>query len=262
VDELVARLLERSGYLEHLDAAGEAELAERRANVEELGAAAAAFAAAHAGEDPAAAGLLAWLSECALLTDADRTSEGDRALLLTVHNAKGLEFDAVFVIGMEQNLFPHARSIEEANLEEERRLCYVAITRARRELTLVYARQRTLFGARGFNAPSQFLAEIPENLVEHERRAPAFGSSPRGGSSRAGDRAGWQPSSAGATTQLAGIAPRDDAPQLSVGDNVLHDQLGEGVVTGTADGGQVIVRFRSDGSERRLLLAYAPLKRL
>ena len=73
---------------------------------------------------------------------------------------------------------------------------------------------------------------------------------------------GWQPSSAGATTQLQGIAPRDDAPQLSVGDNVVHDQLGEGVVTGTADGGQVIVRFRSDGSERRLLLAYAPLKRI
>ena len=72
---------------------------------------------------------------------------------MTLHNAKGLEFDAVFVIGMEQNLFPHARSIEEANIEEERRLCYVAITRARRELALVYARQRTLFGARGFNAP-------------------------------------------------------------------------------------------------------------
>jgi DNA helicase-2/ATP-dependent DNA helicase PcrA len=178
---------------------------------------------------------------------------------MTLHNAKGLEFEAVFVLGLEQNLFPHARSIEEANLEEERRLCYVAITRARRELTLVYARQRTLFGARGFNAPSQFLSEIPENLVEHERRPAAFGSTGRGAS---GDRGSWQPSSAGATTQLQGIAPRDDAPQLSVGDNVMHDQLGEGVVTGTADGGQVIVRFRSDGSERRLLLAYAPLKRL
>ena len=106
---------------------------------------------------------------------------------MTLHNAKGLEFDAVFVIGMEQNLFPHARSIEEANIEEERRLCYVAITRARRELSLVYARQRTLFGARGYNAPSQFIAEIPENLIERERRPAAFGSASRGGS-------GWQPS--------------------------------------------------------------------
>jgi len=135
----------------------------------------------------------------------------------------------------------------------------VAITRARRELVLVYARQRTLFGARGFNAASQFIAEIPENLIEHERRPASFGSTMRGASSSGG---GWQPSSAGATTQLQGIAPRDDAPTLSVGDNVVHDQLGEGVVTGTADGGQVIVRFRSDGSERRLLLAYAPLKRI
>ena len=81
-------------------------------------------------------------------------------------------------------------------------------------------------------------------------------------SARASRGSGWQPSSAGATTQLQGIAPRDELPQLSVGDNVEHDQLGEGVVTGTADGGQVIVRFRSDGSERRLLLAYAPLKRI
>ena len=100
----------------------------------------------------------------------DETARG-RVTLMTLHNAKGLEFDAVFVIGMEQNLFPHARSIEEANIEEERRLCYVAITRARRELTLVYARQRTLFGARGSNPPSQFLAEIPADLVEHERTA-------------------------------------------------------------------------------------------
>ena len=93
-------------------------------------------------------------------------------------------------------------------------------------------------------------------MVEHERKARSFGSTPRGGGG------GWQPTSAGATTQLAGVAPRDDVPQLSVGDNVAHDQLGEGVVTGTADGGQVIVRFRTDGSERRLLLAYAPLKRI
>ena len=104
---------------------------------------------------------------------------------MTLHNAKGLEFDAVFVIGMEQNLFPHARAIEEANIEEERRLCYVAITRARRELVLVYARQRTLFGARGFNAPSQFIAEIPENLIEHERRPAASARRARGSGSAA-----------------------------------------------------------------------------
>jgi DNA helicase II / ATP-dependent DNA helicase PcrA len=174
------------------------------------------------------------------------------------------------VIGMEQNLFPHVRAIEEANIEEERRLCYVAITRARRELTLVYARQRTLFGARGNNLPSQFIDEIPQSLVEHERKPRSlYGSASRGSTGAGGGRTwespssgGYTGSSAGSVTQMPGIAPRDEVPTLSVGDNVTHDQLGEGVVTGTADGGQVIVRFRSDGSERRLLLAYAPLKRI
>jgi len=257
VGDLMELLLERNGVIELLEAERTIEASGRIENLQELVGVAREYVAR--SEEPSLAG---FLQEVSLTADADALaaadeSGGGRVTLMTLHNAKGLEFDAVFVIGMEQNLFPHARSIEEANIEEERRLCYVAITRARRELVLVYARQRTLFGARGFNAPSQFIAEIPENLIEHERRPAAFGSTTRGGSS-----SGWQPSSAGATTQLQGIAPRDDAPTLSVGDNVMHDQLGEGVVTGTADGGQVIVRFRSDGSERRLLLAYAPLKRI
>jgi DNA helicase-2/ATP-dependent DNA helicase PcrA len=258
VGELMELLLERNGVIELLEAERTIEASGRIENLQELVGVAREYVAR--SEQPSLAG---FLQEVSLTADADALaaadeSGGGRVTLMTLHNAKGLEFDAVFVIGMEQNLFPHARSIEEANIEEERRLCYVAITRARRELALVYARQRTLFGARGFNAPSQFIAEIPENLIEHERRPSSFGSTMRGGSSSGG----WQPSSAGATTQLQGIAPRDDAPTLSVGDNVVHDQLGEGVVTGTADGGQVIVRFRSDGSERRLLLAYAPLKRI
>ena len=256
VGELLETLLARTGVIETLEAERTIEAQGRIENLQELVGVSREYVART--EEPSLAG---FLQEVALTADADALAADSgtgRVTLMTLHNAKGLEFDAVFVIGMEQNLFPHVRSIEEANIEEERRLCYVAITRARRELSLVYARQRTLFGARGFNAPSQFIDEIPKDLVEHERKARSFGSTPRGG----GGGGGWQPSSAGATTQLAGIAPRDDAPQLSVGDNVVHDQLGEGVVTGTADGGQVIVRFRSDGSERRLLLAYAPLKRV
>ena len=256
VGDLLELLLERNGVIELLEAERTIEASGRIENLQELVGVAREYGAR--SEEPSLAG---FLQEVSLTADADALAAADedgsgRVTLMTLHNAKGLEFEAVFVIGMEQNLFPHARSIEEANIEEERRLCYVAITRARRELMLVYARQRTLFGARGFNAPSQFIAEIPENLVEHERRPASFGSTVRGGSGA------WLPTSAGATTQLQGVAPRDDAPTLSVGDNVVHDQLGEGVVTGTADGGQVIVRFRSDGSERRLLLAYAPLKRI
>jgi len=253
VGDLLETLLTRAGIIEGLEAERTIEASGRIENLQELVGVAREYTAR--SEEPSLAG---FLQEVALTADADALAaadDGGRVTLMTLHNAKGLEFDAVFVIGMEQNLFPHVRAIEEANIEEERRLCYVAITRARRELSLVYARQRTLFGARGNNLPSQFIDEIPANLVERERKARSFGSASRGGS-------GWQPSSAGATTQLQGIAPRDELPQISVGDNVEHDQLGEGVVTGTADGGQVIVRFRSDGSERRLLLAYAPLKRI
>jgi DNA helicase-2/ATP-dependent DNA helicase PcrA len=177
---------------------------------------------------------------------------------MTLHNAKGLEFEAVFVLGLEQNLFPHSRSIEEANLEEERRLCYVAITRARERLTLLYARERTLFGQRGRNMPSQFLAEIPASLVEHERIAVSSlsRSDTRGTTSYGSGR----PS--GMASRPAPKAPRDDVPVLKVGDNVRHTQLGEGVVLSLDAGGQIVVRFRSDGSERRLLLAYAPLDKV
>ena len=196
-----------------------------------------------------------------LFSEADAIEpESGRVTLMTLHNAKGLEFSSVFVLGMEQNLFPHARSIEEANLEEERRLCYVAITRAREHLTLLYARERTLFGARGRNLPSQFLAEIPQDLIDHERLAIAtsrFDSRGSGGSTTYG-RSGGAP----AESQPAPRPPRDDVPVLKVGDNVRHTQLGEGVVLSLDAGGQVVVRFRADGSERRLLLAYAPLDRM
>ena len=170
--------------IELLEAERTIEASGRIENLQELVGVAREYVAR--SEEPSLAG---FLQEVSLTADADALaaadeSGGGRVTLMTLHNAKGLEFDAVFVIGMEQNLFPHARSIEEANIEEERRLCYVAITRARRELVLVYARQRTLFGARGFNAPSQFIAEIPENLIEHERRPASFGSTVRGASRR------------------------------------------------------------------------------
>ena len=268
VGDLLETLLTRTGVIEGLEAERTIEASGRIENLQELVGVAREYVTRT--EEPSLAG---FLQEVALTADADALAAQDngtgRVTLMTLHNAKGLEFEAVFVIGMEQNLFPHVRAIEEANIEEERRLCYVAITRARKELSLVYARQRTLFGARGNNLPSQFIDEIPQSLVEHERKPRSTYGSTSGRSSSSysgtsyGDRSGgFQGSSAGATTQLAGIAPKDDLPQISVGDNVVHDQLGEGVVTGTAEGGQVIVRFRSDGSERRLLLAYAPLKRI
>ncbi|MFM8559140.1 MAG: ATP-dependent helicase, partial [bacterium] len=184
VDRVVALLLERSGYLEHLDAQGEEDLAERRSNVEELGAAAAQFAAAHAGGEAAESGLLAWLSECSLLTDADRVTEGDRVLLLTVHNAKGLEFDAVAIAGLEEGLMPHASSLEDPEqLEEERRLFDVALTRARDEVLVTAAAYRRRFDGAWGSAVSRFVSEVPDHLLEREDS---------GGDSHAGSgRGGW-----------------------------------------------------------------------
>jgi len=141
---------------------------------------------------------------------------------------------------MEEGIFPHARSIEEQGIEEERRLCYVGMTRAQEHLTLLHASSRSLWGSRGYNLPSRFLDELPSS-VERERLRPTS----------------W--SSYGAHAQ--GVAPRDDAPSLSTGDSVRHGTLGEGVVTQIEAGGVVTVRF-ADGSERRLMLDYAPLDRI
>ena len=248
VGDLVEAVVERSGMIDALESERTVEAAGRIENLRELVGVAREYEAG--AEEPS---LSAFLQGISLVSDSDAI-EGDEqrtVTLMTLHNAKGLEFAAVFVIGMEQNLFPHVRSIEEANLEEERRLFYVAITRARERLTLTYARQRTLFGDRGFNAPSQFLSEIPGELVEREG-APE----PRSWQSRS---TAWSPH---AVAPVEPRPPRSDVPALSVGDNVHHDQLGEGVVIGLGAGGEVVVRFRADGSERRLLLAYAPLRRL
>ena len=161
---------------------------------------------------------------------------------MTLHNAKGLEFRAVFMLGMEEGIFPHARSIEENSLEEERRLAYVGMTRAKERLTLTHAMRRNLFGRSEANLPSRFLDEMPALGVERERLRPAS----------------W--SDYGAGTQRE-YAPRTDVPDLSTGDTVRHSSLGTGIVTRIEPGGVVTVRFE-DGSERRLMLEYAPLERL
>ena len=259
VGELLETLLARTGVIESLEAERTIEATGRIENLQELVGVAREYTAR--SEEPSLAG---FLQEVALTADADALaaeSEAGRVTLMTLHNAKGLEFNAVFVIGMEQNLFPHVRAIEEANIEEERRLCYVAITRARRELCARLRPPAHALRRARQQPPVAVHRRDPADPGRARAQAPLAYGSPRG-SERRRRLGGWQPSSAGATTQLPGIAPRDEVPQLSVGDNVAHDQLGEGVVTGTADGGQVIVRFRSDGSERRLLLAYAPLKRI
>jgi ATP-dependent DNA helicase UvrD/PcrA len=236
VPELLERVLQRSGYLDALEAERTIEAQGRAENLQELVGVAQEYQ--HTSPEPSLSG---FLQEISLYSDQDAI-RGEQSLvtLMTLHNAKGLEFRAVFMIGMEEGIFPHARSIEEQGLEEERRLAYVGMTRAQERLVLTHASARSLWGTRSYNLPSRFLEELPERGVERHRLEPASWS--RYGAS--------------------GIAPRGDVPALSTGDSVRHETLGEGVVTAVEAGGVVTVRFASDGSERRLMLDYAPLERI
>jgi DNA helicase-2/ATP-dependent DNA helicase PcrA len=239
VPELIERVLEQSGYIESLEAERTIESQGRIENLQELVSLAREWM-----ESAAEPTLSSFLQEVSLYSDQDAIrGEASLVTLMTLHNAKGLEFRAVYLIGMEEGIFPHSRSIEEQGVEEERRLCYVGMTRAMEQLTLMHASSRMLYGGRSYNLPSRFLDELPEQHVERDRLQPAS----------------W--SNYGAPRQSQ-VAPRDDVPSLSTGDSVRHGTLGEGVVTRIEPGGVVTVRFAADGSERRLMLDYAPLEKI
>jgi len=236
VPELLERVLDKSGYLESLEAERTVEAQGRIENLLELVGVAREYQAQ--AEEPT---LSEFLQQISLYSDQDELS-AERSLvsLMTLHNAKGLEFRAVFLIGMEEGVFPHSRSIEEQGLEEERRLAYVGLTRAKERLTLTHASSRSLWGARGFNLPSRFLDELPQDEIERDRLRPAS----------------W--SGYGAPT----VPVRRGVPALATGDSVRHSTLGEGVVTRMDADGTVTVRFAGDGVERRLMLDYAPLEKI
>ena len=165
---------------------------------------------------------------------------------MTIHNAKGLEFRGVFLIGMEEGIFPHSRSIEDNEIEEERRLAYVGMTRAMEKLTLTHAMARSLYGRRDYNLPSRFLDELPA-----DGRARA---APPGVVVELRLRRGRRPRRRPARAA--------EIPSLQTGDSVRHGSLGEGVVTRIEPGGLVTVRFATDDSERKLMLEYAPLEKI
>ena len=193
-----------------------------------------------------------FLQQIALLADADsRQDDEGLVTLMTMHNAKGLEYPIVFMIGMEDGVFPHSRALDEGGLEEERRLAYVGITRAMRDLTLTYARRRNSFGgAQSFGVRSRFIDEIPRELTDQPARE------------RAGLPTGRIASWAGARPPRPRPPARDTAGAVfHTGDDVIHATLGEGVVIGTEPGGIVVVRFADDGKERKLMADYAPIRK-
>jgi DNA helicase-2/ATP-dependent DNA helicase PcrA len=236
VPELVEKVLEDSGYLDALESERTIEAQGRMENLRELVGVAQEYQATAA--EPS---LSNFLQEISLYSDTDSLTDKESLVtLMTLHTAKGLEFRAVFLIGMEEGIFPHSRSVEEQRVEEERRLCYVGMTRAEERLTLTHASARSLYGNRSYNLPSRFLDELGEEDVERERLRPTS----------------W------ASYGAKQFAPRDDVPELSTGDSVRHGTLGEGVVLRVEPGGVVTVRFAQDGAERRLMLEYAPLERI
>jgi len=238
VDELLERTLERSGYLGALEAERTIEAQGRVENLQELVGVAQEYQAT--APEP---NLSTFLQEISLFSDQDSLREQQSLVtLMTLHNAKGLEFQAVFMIGMEEGVFPHSRSIEENSLEEERRLAYVGMTRARERLTLTHASARALYGNRNYNLPSRFLDELPQDELHRERLRPTS----------------WS----GYGSPTARIQPRGETPELSTGDSVRHGTLGEGVVTAIEPGGVVSVRFSGESTDRRLVLDYAPLERI
>jgi DNA helicase II / ATP-dependent DNA helicase PcrA len=239
VPELIEAVLERSGYLASLEAERTIEADGRMENLQELVSVAREWR--EQTEEPTLSG---FLQEISLYSDQDAIrGDGSFVTLMTLHNAKGLEFRAVYLIGMEEGIFPHSRSIEEQGIEEERRLCYVGMTRAQERLTLLHASSRMLYGGRSHNLPSRFLDEVPERHVERERLRPSS----------------W---SGYGSPRQSQVAPQENVPSLATGDSVRHSTLGEGVVLRIEAGGLVTVRFADDGSERKLMLDYAPLEKL
>jgi DNA helicase-2/ATP-dependent DNA helicase PcrA len=263
--ELLIQLLARSGYSAELEAANTIESQGRLENLAELVGVAQEYeqSAVDAGEQPTVAGFLERVS---LVADADQLTDDDSSVvLMTLHTAKGLEFPAVFMIGMEDGVFPHARSLTEPDeLEEERRLCYVGITRAQRRLALTNAWSRQLFGSTHYNPPSRFLKEIPEQLMAE------VGTKRRPGSWREGRAASRERIVDAAVGERRGLGTpppvRTSGGErlgLRVGDDVVHGKFGEGVVLeifGEDEKAEAVVRFPGVG-EKRLLLAWAPLKR-
>ena len=299
--DILEEVLDRTGYLAELRRSEDPQDASRVENLAELHSVAGAFAA-----DAPGGTLADFLERVALVADSDQVpAEGERGgqvTLMTVHTAKGLEFPVVFVTGMEDGTFPHQRSLgDESELEEERRLAYVAITRARERLYLTRAAVRSAWGTPQEMPPSRFLDDIPAELLDVRRAATSgermrasyggsygsgsYGSGSYGRSRRSEGRDPWgdadtgafgsgrggasaQPSGVRKVTRM-GVAPAakpaEDKPVLSlkVGDRIKHATLGAGTVTGIeGEGPRTVARIRFGLGEKRLLVRMAPMEKI
>lgn len=256
VSVLTQRVMERSGYLESLRREGTVEAESRLENLNEFLSITVQF---EKESDDQSLG--AFLETVALVADVDQYQQGQEGItLMTIHSAKGLEFPVVFLVGLEEGIFPHSRSLlDEAELEEERRLCYVGMTRARQRLYLSYAVMRTLYGNTQYQIPSRFLQEIPPSLLRTPEKAAL---EPAGG-----DPLARTPVSAFPTTAqpLSPAGPRTDAPvRYRPGDKVIHGKWGKGtVITVEGEGHEAKVKVAFPGlGIKELLVELAPLAKV
>jgi DNA helicase-2/ATP-dependent DNA helicase PcrA len=248
--DIIDVVVESTGYREYILADEDGD--ERWENVMELRTVAQQYGDLRPGES-----LKSFLEGVALVSDVDNYDEtADAVTLITLHQSKGLEFSCVFIVGMEEKVFPHARCLEDPmEMEEERRLCYVGITRARERLYLTRALQRMFLGSRARNLPSRFIEDIPARLVTR----PGF----------AAERVAMEvPVTATPFSVMSSRSylrqPSSPAVNIRLGDVVRHDRFGDGVVVEVQPSGddhEVTVSFEG-GATKRLLLSYARLQKV
>ncbi|HEY2003686.1 MAG TPA: UvrD-helicase domain-containing protein [Candidatus Saccharimonadia bacterium] len=253
VGPLLDLVLKRSGYLTFLDD-NSIQAADRIENVKELLSVAESYNELN---------LEAFLEEIALISDVDNYSEStDAVTLMTLHAAKGLEFPVVFIPGMEEGIFPHSRSLFDGEqMEEERRLCYVGMTRARERLFLLYANSRLLYGSTNHNPPSRFILEIPAEL---QAEGSEWGVHNRAAGGHGAGAASWSaPTLAGLPTTETGAAIHRERMlglDLQPGDRIKHTKFGEGIVA-QVNGDEVSATFQGLGT-KRLSLSFAPIEKI
>ena len=268
IHEIVEDVIETSGYVAALEEEKKEDNRDRIENLREFISVAKNFDdGAAEGEN----GLADFLAQIALISDVDQTEQSDGTVtLMTFHAAKGLEFPAVFMAGMEEGLFPHSRTLlDDTEIEEERRTCYVGITRAERRLYLTYARQRTIYGRTEMSRPSRFLAEIPEELVEHKEadffsgtdlRAPSNIWSER---STHTERKRYMPPPQHTAADGSVIRP-DVSAAFQAGDAVRHSKWGDGrivAISGSGEDAELSIAFPGEGI-KKFVQKYAPILKL
>ena len=267
--EIVEDIIEESGYAKALEEDKKEDNRDRLENLREFISVAKNF------EDGAAEGengLEDFLAQISLISDVDQAEQSDGSVtLMTFHAAKGLEFPTVFMAGMEEGLFPHSRTLlDDDEIEEERRTCYVGITRAERRLYLTHARQRTIYGRTEMSRPSRFLAEIPEHLVEHKQADFAAESDMHGGRTDVwgrganGVRRPYMPPPPQHTAEDGSVIRPDTAAKFTAGDAVRHSKWGDGRVVsirGEGEEAELTIAFPGEGI-KKFVQKYAPILKL